>query len=208
MRTIAILITGLCAVLALARGHGTVIRGSGHNFTCYRKNNFGATLIRTYLSIGKQDPDALENFKEAKKADTYLSGFLNPCPSCNIKPEDQVKQALKGLPYFVFYFVTVQLDSKWSNNKTKNCEFLNRMLNYMSQNHHKPCVGTNKIAWDKIMGDCKIQSHDSELWWDYHDGKENYDSYKPFAGFDQPTLKEYAGRVSLCGSTPDVYIYG
>ena len=200
------LIISFCFSLVVCTS-GVTVRTGVSNFTCFKQKGYVFGIIRGYLNIGKVDPNVRNNLIAASNAKLmYADVFINPCTTCNMKPEDQVKQLveeIKGVDFGIMY-VMVQIKDKWLPNHDENCKYVNAMIDEIARNGISPGIGSDQAEWNQIMGNsCRIQNTKTACWWDKHDKKASFDNFKPFGGFTFPILKEYDGPENICGIEVD-----
>ncbi len=59
-------------------------------------------------------------------------------------------------------------------------------------------IYTNYNNWDLIVGLSWDELSTLPLWYANYDGQLNFDDFKPFGGWSQPTMKQYSD-TTLCG---------
>lgn len=76
-----------------------------------------------------------------------------------------------------------------------------------SKGHKTTGVYASESEWSSIMGSYYTGGSDHQLWYPHYDRKPSFSDFKPFGGWPQPRIKQYAGDVSLCGTDVDRNFY-
>lgn len=196
-------VLALCLCLSVVFcTNGVTVRTAIKDFTCFKQQRYIFAMVRGFLNVGKVDPNVRANLIAAEKAKLlYTDVFMNPCPQCELKPEDQVNMLLKEIAGTTFstIYVVVQPKDKWGPDKDENCRYVNAMIDEINRHEFYGGVGSDIDDWKEVVGaGCMITSEKSGCWWDKHDKIAGFEHFKPFGGFTFPSVKEYDGPARIC----------
>jgi hypothetical protein len=87
----------------------------------------------------------------------------------------------------------------WSDANT-NANFMYDLINELQNQGVSVGVYTSASQWSQIMGSWDGLSS-FPLWYPHYDHNPSFSDFRPFAGWTQPTMKQYAGDTSFCGAS-------
>nr|CAD2125000.1 unnamed protein product [Meloidogyne enterolobii] len=126
----------------------------------------------------------LDKCGNARKAVTTVLDHLNE----NNAKFGRVWLSIYGLIHF-----------GWNKyNKTKNIEFIDEMVTTLKERNQTFGFYTNKYNWHEITGNTR-KYNDTPLLYYRSDGKNNFNDYNHFGGWEKPTMKEYNAYTKICG---------
>ena len=207
---------GVLALLAGAAAARTGIDVSqlfpSSSWSCVRDYGYTFAIIRCYCSTGEIDGNCAQSVKNAwaggmESVDLYMF----PCPTCG-NAAGQV-QALKnhvdsvGINFGQLW-LDIEAASLWLGDYGSNRAFMNDLANAASSVFGSKLGGiyTNANGWSSIMGDWSEWGN-LRLWWAYWDSNPSFSGWSAFAGWSNPTIKQYVGDDSFCGVTLDKNYY-
>jgi hypothetical protein len=81
-----------------------------------------------------------------------------------------------------------------------NCEYLNAMVDELTNSYKSAGIYTSPSMWQGIFGTqgCNSVAGKSSLWYAYYNNVQNFNDFKGLGGWTQPTMKQYLGNTRLC----------
>jgi len=172
------------------------------DWACLKNKGYDFTIIRAFQTIGLVDPAAIGNLERANLAKfKNIDIYINPSFTSRLKPEEQIEKIVNTLKNSTYrkMWINVQLNENWPQDKTKNCEFIKKMISKARNLHQDVGIGTNSRDWFKIMGPgCEITEQFTDLWLIFHDNKPHIRNFERFAQLKEPIIKEYASLKVVC----------
>uniref|UniRef100_A0A914KVS2 Candidate secreted effector n=1 Tax=Meloidogyne incognita TaxID=6306 RepID=A0A914KVS2_MELIC len=167
----------------------------------------------TYYETGKVSLNAELNIINARAAgienvDIYFSPCIKPSSASELVCGDaresiifvldhlNKNNAKFGRFWLYIYGLTDcnQYDGWNEDNKTKNIEYIDEMVNTLKERNQPFGFFTNKYNWHEITGNTRKYNNTPLLYYNV-DQKDNFDDYNeygyPFGGWEKPTIKEY-----------------
>lgn len=90
----------------------------------------------------------------------------------------------------------------WFQNKNTNRAFFEGLVSALER-YFPIGVYTNERNWSNIMGSDYSGGSTFPLWYARYDLQPNFYDFKPFGGWGNPTMKQYAPNKNICGASVD-----
>ncbi len=169
--------------------------------------SFTDIVLRVYKSTGAVEPNFAKNVKLL--ADTglkyELSAYIAPCLTCEVAT--QAKEILAAIKGIALKMVWVSVEGRWNPDRQKNKQFLTELLAELTKGGVTAGIHTDMWSWQFIMGREVHDFADRKLWYTNHNGRQDSNDFRPFAGWTTPNAKQYQGAAELCGDTINKDIY-
>ena len=122
-------------------------------------------------------------------------------PHMDSSPLTQVKSSIKNLQQhnvtFEWYWLDIETFN-WPSNHGANLDFIaNLALGANDMGHHIGIYSSESYSWKPITGDSDEFDY-APLWWARYEDAQNFTSFSPFGGWDQPSIHQYSGSATLC----------
>eukprot|EP00178_Gracilaria_changii_P005903 TRINITY_DN20073_c0_g1_i1.p1 TRINITY_DN20073_c0_g1~~TRINITY_DN20073_c0_g1_i1.p1 ORF type:complete len:218 (-),score=19.23 TRINITY_DN20073_c0_g1_i1:31-660(-) len=179
----------------------------------------GITKIipRAWYSYGAPDHNAARQINDAKAVGMDADVYLFPCRGKDAR--SQARQMInylsnEGLGSWDYGTIWVDIERNpssgcsWdSYSHASNCQFLNDILDEISNQSMTPGVYTSPYEWELVMGSrgaCTSAANHGGLWYAHYDGEKNFNDYSQIGGWWSPTMKQYRGNASMGGCGVDL----
>lgn len=175
---------------------------SSSSFQCLKTRGYDFVVVRAFRSNGVPDSNAPPTIRNARTAGFQMvDAYMFPCPKCG-NPLKQV-QDMVGLNLDVkMIWLDIEIFN-WFDDKNRNRRFFEDLLSALE--HYLPIgVYTNQNNWSVIMGSDYNGGSSFPLWYAHYDGQPSFADFKPFGGWHNPTIKQFAGDENICESSIDV----
>uniref|UniRef100_A0A6B2LIR1 Lysozyme n=1 Tax=Arcella intermedia TaxID=1963864 RepID=A0A6B2LIR1_9EUKA len=162
-------------------------------------------VVRGYQSVGRVDPNAEANVRNAKAAGIpYVDVYLFPCVHCG-DPAGQVRALHASVSGYGMMWLDIEILS-WGS-EANNRVFISEMIKEGKALGIKLGIYTNENNWSNIVGVNWAGAADLPLWYAHYDGNPSFSDFKPFGGWTKPSIKQYHGSATECGVGVDLNWY-
>jgi len=203
MTKMLLLMVSICLALPVAfasLGVDVSIPTSVSDFQCMKGKGITYAIVRCFRSNGQPDPDCQSTVNNANSAGmSRVDIYMFPCPKCSATGAQQVQATVNNIKagtYTALWF-DIEGPQYWGSTSS-NVAFFSSMANEASSLGLTTGVYTSASQWQPIMGSSTVGSS-QPLWYAHYDGKPSFSDFTPFNGWTTPTMKQYAGDVTVCG---------
>jgi len=179
---------------------------SSSTFTCMKTQGVDYVVVRAWHSSGTFDSNAPATVAAAHSAGiTDVDVYMFPCPTCG-NAANQVTTMINDLKSgsvdFSMLWFDIEGPQYWTD-QTTNVAFMTELMKTASSLGVSFGIYTSDSQWVPIMGSSTIGSS-YQLWYAHYDNEENFNDFSAFGGWTSPSVKQYAGDATLCGSDVDL----
>ena len=168
------------------------------DMSCFEKQDVHFLAVRCFTSVGIPDPNCKASLMNAKKAKMISDIYMVPCIKCG-NPAKQAEQAIKNAGGEKYEYIWVNVEgTQWNKDKNENRKFLTEIVHSITHLGKHPGIYTSATDWANIMGADWDAMIEHPLWYVHLDKVESFDDFKPFGGWEAPSVKQYMGHVPLC----------
>ena len=170
-------------------------------------------IIRGWQSLGRFDPNAVQNLKNAHSAgypSSMTDVYFYPCLSCG----DAAGQVASFWNSVVankmdFKRLWFDIEGTWYSSQASNRAFFEELTGKAQAYGIVYGIYASSYYWGEIVGSGYTFKYasTSPLWYPHYDNKATFSDFKPFGGWSAPYIKQYAGDKTLCSTDVD-YDYG
>ncbi|EGD82585.1 hypothetical protein PTSG_11981 [Salpingoeca rosetta] len=143
--------------------------------------------------------------------------YFFPCPTCG-NPAGQIDAMVANLPKYKIkpgnanpgtygmLWLEIEGPEYWTRNRRQTQLLYRPRLQARPRepprglHQAKQCRGESQ--WSPIMGDWSGGSA-FPLWYAHYDGSASFSDFRAFGGWSKPSIKQFAGDVSMCGAGVD-----
>jgi len=150
----------------------------------------------------------------------YVDVYLFPCYSCG-NAAGQVTSMVTSLGnsgcghttgtqsggQWGQVWLDIEGTSYWSTSTANNQNFFNGLKSGCTSANVKCGVYTSASQWNPIMGSSFTGGSSLPLWYAHYDNNPSFSDFSPFGGWTKPSMKQYAGDVTVCGADLDKDYY-
>lgn len=207
----------LCIVSALlilqalaANGIDIANPTTAATFTCLKNQGNNFAIVRAYRSTGTLDTNANANLQNARTAGLTTDVYMFPCRGKNAT--SQVNELISGISGTLYSTIWIDVETNpssgcsWSgHDAASNCNFLTEAINAIKAKGKNPGVYSSASMWQGIFGSTSAcpGAGSVPLWYAHYDNLQAFSDFKPFGGWSQPKMKQFAGDVIVCNADID-----
>jgi len=165
-------------------------------FTCLKGAGYSYVIIRGWQSFGKADPNCATSIANAWQAGLdSVDVYLFPC--AGMDPSSQVSGLVSALQGSKYGSIWLDIETNpssgcgWSSDLSSNCNFIQSMIQEGKSLGRTIGVYASEYMWTSIAGSSCTVGSSSPLWYADYDNEPNFDDFKPFGGWNTPTMKQY-----------------
>ena len=165
-------------------------------------------IFRAYQSLGQFDPNAYQNYLNAKETGwttKNLYSYFYPCLSCG-DPEGQVADywnniQANGMELGRTFF---DIEGNWYDSAS-NKAFFESLINKQRALGFAVGIYSSYYQWESIFGLDYTFKYASEypLWYAHYDSWDSFGDFDAFAGWSYPYMKQYNGDMWTCNFDVD-----
>jgi len=176
------------------------------NFKCLKGKGFDFAVVRCFESTGHPDPNGPHTVYNAWDGGmAEVDVYMFPCPTCG-DPAGQVTSAVNYLKSYNtkygMFWLDIEGPQYWYSSKADNIKFFEGLVTQAKLMGQKVGVYSSASQWIPIFGGYTGGSG-YPLWYAHYDNQPNFNDFQPFAGWRTPTIKQYNGDISTCGTGID-----
>jgi GH25 family lysozyme M1 (1,4-beta-N-acetylmuramidase) len=187
---------------------GVDVSALTNTFSCLKSSGYSFAIVRGYRSSGSVDPNVVTNIRNARAAGIpYVDVYLFPCVPC-ANPASQATalvNAIKGENYGTIW-VDIEILS-WSSSLTSNQQFITTLVNQLKSLGQTVGIYTSYYNWQTIVGVNWSGVSSLPLWYAHYDNNPSFSDFTAFGGWTRPSIKQYAGDVTVCSTGVDLNFY-
>ena len=203
-----ILIFVLCLALPSLATLGVDVSSLTNTFSCLHGAGYQFAIVRGYQSSGNVDPNVVQNIKNARAGGmANVDVYLFPCVPCG-NPAGQATalvNAIKGQNYGMVW-LDVEIYA-WSSNQAANQNFITSIVNQLVNLGQHVGIYTSYNNWSNIVGISWAGVSSHPLWYAHYDNNPSFSDFTPYGGWKTPSIKQYNGDVTACGTGVDLNFY-
>eukprot|EP01112_Ceratiomyxa_fruticulosa_P014140 TRINITY_DN4029_c1_g1_i1.p1 TRINITY_DN4029_c1_g1~~TRINITY_DN4029_c1_g1_i1.p1 ORF type:complete len:232 (-),score=28.82 TRINITY_DN4029_c1_g1_i1:65-760(-) len=138
---------------------------------------------------------------------------ITPCvnDTCN-DPVDQMKSVIQYIysNNVRISHMWIEVTGNWTSSTSTNQQILNQLFTTANNEGVQIGIFTSQKDWYGIMGQNYQFSHTVPLWYYHIDNMQSFGDYRPFGGWQNPTMKRFKQNVTTCGVfyNVDYRLYG
>ena len=184
---VSLLIIGAIATNGIDVSQAT----STATFTCLKNLGNSFAIIRAYRSTGSLDPSASQNLQNARAAGFNTDIYMFPCRGKS--PTSQVNQIISEISSTLYSTIWIEVES---NPET---------INAIKAKGKSAGIYTSAYNWQSIFGSSSVCASvgSTPLWYAHYDHVQAFSDFKPFGGWSEPKMKQFASGVPLCSADID-----
>jgi GH25 family lysozyme M1 (1,4-beta-N-acetylmuramidase) len=211
MKIFLIFIIGLIAPQVLTlNGVDIATALTTNTFTCLKNSGNTFAIVRAFRSTGVLDSNANQNLNNAKSAGLSTDVYMFPCRGKN--PTTQVNELVAGVTGSLYSTIWIDVETNpslgcsWSgHDASTNCNFLIETINAIKAKGKQAGIYSSQTMWQSIFGSSSACATlgSIPLWYAHYDNVQAFSDFKSFGGWTKPTMKQFAGDVTLCNADID-----
>mmetsp|Transcript_5485 Transcript_5485/g.5440 ORF Transcript_5485/g.5440 Transcript_5485/m.5440 type:complete len:211 (+) Transcript_5485:18-650(+) len=177
---------------------------SSDAFHCMAQNGYSFAVARGYCSFGGVDPNGVDNIENSIDGGMNVTDvYLFPCVPCG-NPAGQVDALVDYIAGTGYGMVWLDIETySWSSNLASNQQFILALANELVNQGQSVGVYTNYYNWQSIVGLGWTGVSQYPLWYAHYDDWPSFGDFTPFGGWNEPTIKQFNGDVTVCGVNVD-----
>jgi len=220
MKAVFFVLLGVAALSVYARDYTLGIDVAydypQESFDClHNEHAADFAIVRCYRSIGSVDTACPNSVKRAWNAGfKHVDIYLFPCVKCgNATNQIATLKAYVEQQNIKFGLLWLDVEMRkqyWLDDDDANKAFFTELASAGKRYFGSQMGGvyTNKNGWTEIFGGEWTGGADMPLWWAYWDSLgPAWDNFKPFAGWNTPSIKQYKGDTKYCNMDIDLDSY-
>ncbi|CAL5979779.1 Glycosyl_hydrolase family 25 protein [Hexamita inflata] len=177
---------------------------SQDTFNCLANNGYTLAIIQAQMGSTFNN-NAISDYLKAKVAGIQQVDFYI-YPTTSKDARSQVSDTIHRLVDEGVMDGMVWLDVEspdlffdyWYTNQWFIATILDEMSNILGAN--RVGVYSSKKTWISIVGEEWDDASAHQLWYPRYDNQLNFDDFKNFGGWNVPSMKQYQGDQSECGT--------
>jgi GH25 family lysozyme M1 (1,4-beta-N-acetylmuramidase) len=177
-------------------------------FTCLRNSGYDFAIVRGYQSMGRVDPNAVSNIKNAHSAGfMYVDVYAFPCVSCG-NPSGQANSLVSSLGSSSYGTIWLDVETyAWPSSQSSNQQFILSWVNTLKSHGRAVGIYSSYYNWQDIVGLSWTGCSSLPLWYAHYDNSQSFSDFQSFGGWSRPAMKQYAGDKTVCGADVDLNYY-
>jgi hypothetical protein len=179
-------------------------------FQCMKSNGYEFAIIRGYCSYGGVDHNVVQSLTNAKNAGLITDIYMFPCRGKSATAQvDEMMNAIPGNLYGMIWLDVETNPSSGCGWSGDNCGFLTEIVNRIKARGKVPAIYSSVYMWQNIFGgrnSCPSLAS-QQLWYAHYDNSPSFSDFGGFGGWSKPSIKQFAGDVTLCGAGVDKNFY-
>lgn len=196
----------LCIVVHGTIGIDVSVAVSESTWSCMETEGVDFMIARIYRSSGEVDTNGAATISAARQAGiNYTDAYLFPCYSCG-DAAGQVQDAVSSLSDVDFGMLWYDIENyEWSSSESSNQAFIQELIDEGLALGVTAGVYSSYYAWEEIVGLDWSYASDAglPLWYAHYDDLESFSDFTAFGGWTTPSIKQFAGDVTLCSTDAD-----
>jgi GH25 family lysozyme M1 (1,4-beta-N-acetylmuramidase) len=178
---------------------------------CLRQSGYEFAIVQAYQSKGVVNPYVVTDIARAREAGfKYIDIYIFPDFHKGIgSAASQVKEAVDFVrghgQNFGMLWIDIEGPEYWGK-CADNIAFLRAMVAGAEKMGVKLGIYTSKTQWDPI-GCGSTEFSRFPLWYPHYDNNPSFSDFRPFGGWTKPSIKQYTGTTSICGTQIDQNFY-
>jgi len=178
-------------------------------FQCMRNNGYDFAISRVWCETCEVDSNGPATVANAWAAGmAHVDVYLFPSYGCGTSAADQVDGAIDAMGSVPFGTLWFDIETGGDLGPDQDHAWLQAAIQRAVQRIGGDRIGiyASKYEWGMVMGGY-ADVYSFPLWFPDYDGIPNFTGWSPFAGWDQPSIKQFAGTSSMCGASVDLSWY-
>jgi GH25 family lysozyme M1 (1,4-beta-N-acetylmuramidase) len=94
------------------------------------------------------------------------------------------------------------IEGTWSGTQAAHNEFIHGLITEANALGIRWGIYTSESQWGPITGNT-AQFGAPPLWYAHYDNNPSFSDFRPFGGWQHPSIKQYEGTVRVCGVEVD-----
>eukprot|EP01094_Clydonella_sp_ATCC50884_P005210 TRINITY_DN14179_c0_g1_i1.p2 TRINITY_DN14179_c0_g1~~TRINITY_DN14179_c0_g1_i1.p2 ORF type:complete len:233 (-),score=78.97 TRINITY_DN14179_c0_g1_i1:104-775(-) len=190
---------------------------SQSDFSCLKSNGYEFGIIQATAGTGGFNPYLGAVMKNAHAAgisnvDVYVFPDTKQDPSSSMTTLYNQMKSAGALSKNMIWF-DIEGSQYWSSSCSSNQQWLHTAINTMNSLYNGcgvsggcSAIYSSSSQWSPIMcGDTSFSKY--QLWYAHYDNNPSFSDFTPFGGWSHPSIKQYAGTTSICGTSIDKDYY-
>jgi len=188
-----------------------------NTFNCYKSNNVQTSFVRVY-NRGQVDANGPSNVRNAFNVNMGIEIYMTPQTQggqqCAQQLDDTYNYLTNNGVTVRSIWLQVTQPITWPNSPQSNQNFISSCMQRAASRGLNFGVFTNNYDWQQITGGWFPSNPNLNLWyWNYGgsgsigQSAPNFNDFTPFAGFNNPLVKQYGQSMNLCSTTINYDVY-
>jgi hypothetical protein len=182
-------------------------------YQCLKSNGYEFAIPRGYCSYGGIDGHIVQNLQNGHSAGLIMDMYMFPCRGKS--GTAQVDEMMNGINSGLYGMVWIDVETNpsagcgWGTNYASNCQFLVEIINRIKSKGKHLGIYATAYMWQSIFGarNACPQAASEQLWYAHYDNSPSFSDFSSFGGWTKPSIKQFAGDVTVCGGGIDKNFY-
>jgi len=175
-------------------------------WTCIKNANYNFAIVREFMQTCQVDPNGVHTVANAWAAGlAHVDVYLFPSYGCGTPASGQVDAIINTMGGIPFGQIWIDIETGGQGSAANNYNWMMEALNHGTSRLGPGRMGvySSRYMWSQVMPGYNGPTN-YPLWYANYDGVPSFDNFPAFAGWTSPSMKQFAGDVSVCGADVDL----